>query len=104
MRRIRPAGGDAPPDFPNKQRFTEETSDAVRKMNLDLARHNLEVTLKKFIDKCFRGAKELALQGDKEKVRQIDDFIRSICAHEPRKLAEWQELTKRYEFTDDIVE
>ena len=102
--RPKPAGGDMPPEFVRNQQFTEEPSAAVRKMNYDFARHNLEVTLTKFIDKCFRGAKELVLQGEEEKARQFDDFIRSICAHDPRKLAEWEELMSRFDSTDDTLE
>ena len=104
MKRTKPAGGDTPPDFLSKQPFTEEPSAALRKMNVDIARHNLEVTLTRFKEKCFRAAKEVALEGDEEKARQMDDFVRKVYADEPRKLAEWEKIMSRYEFTDDTID
>jgi hypothetical protein len=57
MRPTKPAGGDTPPDFLNEQPFVEKPSDALLQMNVDMARHNLEVTLKRTKEGCFRAAK-----------------------------------------------
>jgi hypothetical protein len=102
MRPKRPAGGDAPQDFLAKQPFTEEPSDALRKMNVDIARHNLQVTLKKYMDESWRVAKEVALEGNEENTRQMDQFVRNVYANDPRKLAEWEELISRYDFANTI--
>ena len=104
MRDTKPAGDDTPPDFRKKQPFTEKPSDALLQMNVDIARHNLEVTLKRTKEGCFRAAKEIALEGDEEKARQMDQFVRSQYADEPRKMAEWDEIMARYDFTDDVLE
>ena len=103
MRPTKPAGGDTPRDF-LKQSFTEKPSDALLQMNVDIARHNLEVTLKRTKEGCFRAATEIALEGDEEKVRQMDQFVRSQYADEPRKIAEWEQIMSRYEFIDDTIE
>jgi hypothetical protein len=102
MRPKRPAGGDVPQDFLAKQPFTEEPSDALRKMNVDIARHNLQATLAKFKKDCWRVAKEVALEGDEEKTRQMDEFVRNVYADEPRKMAEWEKLISRYDFANTI--
>lgn len=78
MRPKRPAGGDVPPDFNGKQRFTEKHSKELLQMNVDLGRHNLEVTLKRFRDDTFRVAKEVALEGNDENTRQMDDYVRKV--------------------------
>ena len=104
MRPTKPVGGDTPPDFLRKQPFTEKPSDALLQTKVDIARHNLEVTLKRTKEGCFRAAKAIALEGDEEKARQMDDFVRKVYADEPRKIAEWEQIMSRYEFTDDILE
>ena len=78
----------------------EVLSDKFRQMNVDLARHNLEVTLKRTKEGCFRAAKEIALESAR-KAREMDAFVRSQYADEPRKMAEWEKIMARYEFLDE---
>lgn len=69
-------------------------------VGLKLARHNLEVTLKRTKEQCFQAAKKIALEGV-EGARKMDAFVRSQYADEPRKMAEWDEIMLRYAFADD---
>lgn len=104
MKRSKPAGGDMPRESLNKKRFTEKPSAELLKTNVDIARHNLQVSLKRMREECFRVAKEIALEGDEEEVRQMDEFVRKQYLDEPRKMAEWKALTKHYQFNDDTIE
>lgn len=81
----------------------EELSDVFYDMSVKLARHNLEVALRRTKEQCFRAAKECASES-LEGFRKMDDFVRSQYADEPMKLAEWEEIARRYEFTDDVIE
>ena len=104
MRPKQPAGGDVPPEFFNQGRFEEKPSEKLRKTNVDLARHNLEVTLKRTMEGCFRAAKAIALEGNEEKVREMDTFVRKAYAADSRKMAEWEELMSRYEFMNETLD
>lgn len=77
-----------------------EAPDIFGEMSVNLARHNLEVTLKKTKEQCFRAAKEIGLESAKG-ARKMDAFVRSQYADEPRKMAEWDEIMSKYEFTDE---
>jgi hypothetical protein len=77
-----------------------EADDVLDDMSLNLARHNLEVSLKMVKEKCFHAAKQIALEGLKE-ARQMDEFVRKSYADEPRKMAEWEEVMRRYEFAEE---
>ena len=72
-------------------------------MSVNLARHNLEVTLRRTKEQCFRAAKECALES-LEGFKKMDAFVRSQYADEPKKMAEWDEIAQKYEFLDDEVE
>jgi hypothetical protein len=78
----------------------EVLSDKFREMRVALARHNLEVTLKRTKEQCFRAAKEIALKRAKE-ARQMNAFVRSQYSDEPRKMAEWDEIMQKYEFVSE---
>src|SRR5436190_20869255 len=104
MKEPKPAGGDTPPDFLSKQQFTEKPSAALRKANLDIARHNLQVKLAWFKRETFRAAKEVASEGDKEATRRMDQYVRSVFKDDRRIMTEWEELMSRYDFTDDVLE
>jgi hypothetical protein len=66
-------------------------------MSVNLARHNLEVTLKRTKEQCFRVAKEIGLEGI-EGFKKMDAFVRNQYADEPKKMAEWDEIMQKYEF------
>lgn len=104
MRPKRPAGGDVPPEFLGKGQFSEKPSEKLLQTNVDIARHNLQVKLAWFKKETFRVAKEVALEGKEENIRQMDKYVRSVFADEPSKMAEWEELMSRYEFMDETLE
>jgi hypothetical protein len=104
MKEPKPAGGDTPPDFVAKKQFPEKPSAALRKANVDIARHNLQAKLAWFKRETFRVAKEVAAEGDKEATRDMDKYVRSVFKDDRRIMAEWEELMSRYDFTDDVLE
>lgn len=79
-----------------------EAEDKFGEMSVNLARHNLEVILKRTKEQCFRAAKEIALESA-ERAKQMDAFVRSQYADEPRKMAEWEKIMQKYEFVDEEV-
>jgi hypothetical protein len=81
----------------------EELSDVFYDMSVNLARHNLEVTLRRTKEECFRAAKECASES-REGFKKMDAFVRSQYADEPKKMAEWEEIARGYEFMDDEIE
>jgi hypothetical protein len=81
----------------------EEVDDVFYDVSVNLARHNLEVTLRRTKEQCFRAAKECALES-LDGFKKMDAFVRSQYADEPKKMAEWDEIAQKYEFMDDEVE
>lgn len=77
-----------------------DAEDKFGGMSLNLARHNLEVLLKSTKEQCFRAAKECALESA-EGFKKMDAFVRSQYSDEPKKMAEWDEITQKYEFLDE---
>ncbi len=77
-----------------------DAEDKFGEMSVNLARHNLEVTLKRTKEQCFKAAKRMALE-DIEEFKKVDGFVRSQYADDPRKMAEWEEIAQRYEFLDE---
>jgi len=77
-----------------------EAEDRFDEMSVNLARHNLEVTLKRTKEQCFRAAKECALES-LEGFKKMDGFVRSLYSDEPRKMAEWDKIKQKYEFLDE---
>jgi hypothetical protein len=104
MKRPKPSGGDMPPNFIARKQFTEKPSAALRKANVDIARHNLQVKVAWFKRETFRVAKQVALEGDKEATRDMDKYVRSAFKDDRRIMAEWEELMSRCGFTDDVLE
>lgn len=100
MSRPKPTGGDTPQAYLDRQPFTVEPSEKLKQTNVDLARHNLEVTLKRVKEGCFEAAKKIALEGPESKAREMDAFVQKQYAGETRKLAEWAAIMKRYESVD----
>lgn len=76
-----------------------EAPDILDETCLNLARHNLEVALKRTKEECFRAAKEIASEGV-EGARKMDAFVRAHYADEPRKMAEWDEIMMKYMFSE----
>jgi len=72
-------------------------------MRVNLARHNLEVTLKRTMEQCFVAAKKCAL-ASAEGARKMDVFVRKQYIDEPKKMAEWEKTMQRYEFSDEEIE
>jgi hypothetical protein len=81
----------------------EELDNVFYDASVNLARHNLEVTLRRTKEQCFRAAKECASES-LEGFKKMDAFVRSQYADEPKKMAEWDEIARRYEFIDDEIE
>lgn len=81
----------------------EELSDVFHDMSVKLARHDLEVTFKRTKEECFRAAKACASES-LEGFKKMDAFIRRHYADEPKKMTEWDEIARRYEFMDDEIE
>ena len=77
-----------------------EAEDVFSEMCVKLARHNLEVTLRRTKEQCFRAAKEIALES-LEGFKKMDGFVRRQYADESRKMAEWDVITQKYEFLDE---
>jgi hypothetical protein len=78
-------------------------NDNFGKMRLNLARHNLEVTLKRTKEQCFRAAKECGSES-LEGFKKMDAFVRNQYYDEPKKMAEWDEIARKYEFMDEDEE
>jgi hypothetical protein len=71
-------------------------------MRLNLARHNLEVTLRRTKEQCFLAAKQCAMES-LEGFKKMDAFVRNQYYDEPKKMAEWDEIMRKYEFSDEEV-
>ena len=104
MKPDRPAANDVPPDFLAKRPFAELPSAEYLQMARYLADHDLEVMFYRIKDDFFDAMKEIALEGNEEKVRQADEAVRGIFEDEPKKMAEWEELMSRHEFMQDTLE
>lgn len=84
----------------DEQMRDADAEDKFGEMSVNLARHNLEVTLKRTKEQCFKAAKQMALEGV-EGFKKVDAFVRSQYADEPRKMAEWDKIAQKYEFLDE---
>ena len=104
MKPDRPAANDVPPEFLAKRPFAEEPSLKYLKMARELIDHDLEVLFYRIRDDFFDAMKEIALEGNEEKVRQADEAVRGIFYDQPGKMAEWEELMSRYEFMEETLE
>ncbi|MDX6694516.1 MAG: hypothetical protein QOF02_2119 [Blastocatellia bacterium] len=71
-------------------------------MRANLARHNLEVMLKRTKEQCFRAAKQCGMES-LEGFKKMDAFVRNQYYDEPKKMAEWNEIAQKYEFSDEEV-
>jgi hypothetical protein len=69
-------------------------------MRVNLARHNLEVTLKRTKEQCFLAAKQCGLES-LEGFKKMDAFVRNQYYDEPKKMAEWDEIAQKYVVSDE---
>ena len=104
MKPDRPAANDVPPDFLAKRPFAEVPSAEYLQTARYLADHDLEVMFYRIKDDFFDAMKEIALEGNEEKVRQANEAVRGIFEDEPKKMAEWEQLMSRYEFMEETLE
>ena len=81
----------------------EKVSLVFAEMSLKLAEHNLEVAVKRVLEDFFRSATADALLSE-EKAKAWDSHIREIYDDEPKKIAEWEQIMQRYEFSDDEID
>ena len=87
----------------------EKLSDKFFDTSVHLARANLEAALARFRRDCFRAAKWLARDVAEGKhpiddLRKMDDFVRAVYADWPRELAEWEEIMKDFDLSQDLVD
>jgi hypothetical protein len=104
MKPDRPAGNDVSPEFLAKRPFAEKPSREFLQMARDIADRNLEVIFYRIKDEFFDAMKEIALEGNEERVRQADKSVREIFDDEPKKMAEWEELMSRHDFMEETLE
>lgn len=81
----------------------EKVSLVFARMSLKLAEHDLEVAVRRVSEDLFRNAKEEALLSE-EKAKAWDSHIREIYDDEPKKIAEWEQIMQKYEFSDDEID
>jgi hypothetical protein len=86
----------------------EKLSDRFYDTSVHLARTNLEAALARFRRDCFRAAKWLARDVAEGKnsiddLRKMDDFVRKVYADQPREMAEWEEIMKEFDLSEDTV-
>lgn len=74
----------------------EKVSIKFHEMRVNLARHNLEVTLKRTKEGGFRAAKEIGSES-LEEFQKMDAFVRTQYADEPKKIAEWNLIMLKYQ-------
>ena len=60
------------------------TDNIFSDMSVKLARHNLEVGLKRTREQCFEAAKKMALESA-ELARRVDGFVRRQYSNEPKR-------------------
>lgn len=84
----------------------EKLDDKFFEVGRNMARHNLEVSLRRFKEECFRVAKLVAQeaatgQATMDSLRQMDTFVRSVYTDDPRRMAEWEELTRGVDLSEE---
>ena len=87
----------------------EKLDDKFFEAGVHLAKSNLEAALNRYREECFRVAKLVACDvaaGKKpmDDLRKMDKFVRSVYTDQPRKMAEWEEVMKGFEFSEDTVD
>ena len=87
----------------------EKLSDRFYDTSVHLAKTDLEATLARFREDCFRVAKLVAQDVAAGKqplddLRKMDNFVRKVYTDEPRKMAEWEEVMKDFDLSQDVVD
>lgn len=87
----------------------EKLNDKYFEAGVHLARTELEATLSHYREDCFRVAKLVAgdvAAGKKpmDDLRKMDVFVRTVYTDHPRKMAEWEEIMKGFEFSEETVD
>ena len=87
----------------------EKLSDKFFEAGVHLARTQLEASLNRYREECFRVAKLVAQDvaaGKKpmDDLRKMDKFVRSVYTDFPRKMAEWEEVMKDFDLSQDVVD
>jgi hypothetical protein len=87
----------------------EKLDDKFFEVGRHLARTELEASLNRFREDCFRVAKLVARDvaaGKKpmDDLRKMDEFVRKVYTDQPRKMAEWEEAMKQFEFSEDTID
>ena len=87
----------------------EKLDDKFFDASVHLARSNLEATFNRIREDCFRVAKQVAREVAEGKtpmddLRKMDEFVRKAYADLPRVMAEWEEVMKQFEFSEDTLD
>ena len=87
----------------------EKLDDKFFEAGMHLARTQLEASLNRFREDCFRVAKLVArdvAEGKKpmDDLRKMDEFVRKVYTNLPRKMAEWEEVMKGFEFSEETID
>ncbi len=87
----------------------EKLDDKFFEVGIHLARTDLEGALNRFREDCFRVAKLVAQDvaaGKKpmDDLRKMDEFVRKVYTEQPRKMAEWEEVMKEFEFSEEEID
>ncbi len=87
----------------------EELSEQFFDVGVHLARTELEATLNRYMRECFRIAKLVAQdvaagKQPVEKLRQMDEFVRKAYVSQPHRIAEWEEIMKDFDLSQEVVD
>ncbi|MFL6255581.1 MAG: hypothetical protein ACJ74T_11255 [Pyrinomonadaceae bacterium] len=87
----------------------EKLDDKFFEAGVHLARTNLEASLNRYMEECFRVAKLIAREVAEGKtpmdvLRKMDGFVRKAYTDQPRKMAEWEEVMREFEFSEDTFD
>jgi hypothetical protein len=87
----------------------EKLSDKFYEASVRLAESNLDAKLSRLMRYCFQTAKEVArdvAEGKKpvDSLRQMDEFVREFYDDDSREMAEWEEIMRDFELSQDVVD
>jgi hypothetical protein len=110
------SGAGAPVFVPLSQGGDGRSAMADEKLNekffeasVHLARTQLEATLNRYMEECFRVAKRVARdvaagKRSPDDLRKMDEFVRGVYTKQPKKMAEWEKVMEGFEFSEDTVD
>lgn len=90
-------------------RADEKLDDKFFEVGRHLARAELEASLNRFREDCFRVAKLVARDvaaGKKpmDDLRKMDEFVRKVYTDQPRRMAEWEKVMGEFELSEDTLD